>query len=138
MKKRIFLDSDVILDHLLDRPPFNRHAELLLQKVYFGEIEAFTSPVAFANLFYVLRKAAGAEVAKAGLKKLRLLVKVLPLDEKAVDSALAAGMPDFEDALQFQCASKGGIDTIVTRNARDYRGNPVRLYSAEEFLTSLN
>jgi len=138
VKKRIFLDSDIILDHLLDRPPFNQHAEILFRKAYNGEIDAYTSPVAFANLFYVLRKAAGAKIAKAGLKKLRLLVKVLPMDDKVVDSALEAGMPDFEDALQYHCASKSGIDIIVTRNAKDYRGNPVSLYSAEEFLNSLN
>ena len=95
MKKRVFVDSDVILDHLLDRAPFNRHAEILFRKVYQGEIEAFTSPVIFANLFYVLRKAVGADTAKAGLAN------------------------------------------IITRNAKDYRGNPVALFSAEEYLKSM-
>lgn len=138
MKRRIFVDSDVILDHLLDRPPFNRHAELLFKKAFKGEFEAYTSPVVYANLFYVLRKAAGAETAKAGLKKLRVLLKILPMDESVVDSALGSPMPDFEDSLQYHCAAKSGLKIIVTRNGKDYKGNPVSLYSPEEFLNSLN
>lgn len=137
MKKRVFVDSDVILDHLLDRAPFNRHAEALFRKIYKGEVEAFTSPLIFANLFYVLRKAVGPDTAKSALKKLRLLLKILPMEEKGVDAALESPMPDFEDALQYQCAVKAGIANIITRNAKDYRGNPVSLFSAEEYLNSL-
>jgi predicted nucleic acid-binding protein len=137
VKKRVFVDSDVILDHLLDRAPFNRPAESLFRKIYKGEIEGFTSPLIFSNLFYVLRKAVGADTAKAALKKLRLLLKILPMDEKTVDSALDSAMPDFEDALQYHCAAKAGLANIITRNARDYRGNPVSLFTAEEYLKSL-
>lgn len=138
MKRRIFLDSDVILDHLAERAPFNIHAEILLRKIDKGEVDACTSPLIMANLFRLLRKSRGGAVAKRLLKNLRLLVKVLPMDERVVDAALLSPLSDFEDALQFHCAANNGVDTIVTRNAGDFRGNPAKLYSPEEFLNSLN
>lgn len=137
MKRRIFIDSDVILDVLSNREPFNQHAETLFQKIDKGDVEAFTSPLVFANLFYLLRKQVGSAKAGALLKKLRLLLKVLPMNDKVVDSALASPMSDFEDALQFHCASIAGVDTIVTRNARDFKNVPGALFTPEEYLKSM-
>ena len=137
MKRRIFIDSDVILDVLSNRQPFNHHAEILFQRIDKGDVEAFTSPLVFANLFYLLRKQVGSAKAGGLLKKLRLLLKVLPMNDKVVDSALSSPMADFEDALQYHCASIAGVDTIVTRNARDFKNVPGALFTPEEYLKSM-
>lgn len=54
MTRRVYVDIDVILDLLLAREPFFAAATrffLLLQE---RQVEAFTTPVVFSNLFYVL------------------------------------------------------------------------------------
>ncbi len=63
MTPRIFLDSDVILDLLLGRPPFFRPAAELFERIQDGEIEGFVSPLIFSNLFYILRKEESAAEA---------------------------------------------------------------------------
>ena len=137
MKRRIFIDSDVILDLLADREPFNLHAKKLFGRIDKGDVEGFTSPLIFSNLFYLLRKQEGSAKAKSLLKKLRILLKVLPMDDKVLDSALASSMQDFEDALQYHCAANAGVDTIITRNGRDFKGVPGSFFTPEEYLKSM-
>lgn len=135
--RTVFVDSDVILDVLADREPHNRPAKSLFSLIDRGQVKGCTSPLIFSNLFYLLRKQNGHASAKSMLRKLRMLLQVLPMGEKTVDGALDAGMADFEDALQYRCAADAGIETIITRNGRDFKGIPVRHLSAEEFLLSL-
>jgi predicted nucleic acid-binding protein len=137
VKRRIFVDSDVILDVLAEREPFHQHAEKLFDRIAKGEMEAFTSPLVFSNLFYIMRKQIGASKANVLLKNLRLLLKVLPMNEKVVDLALASPMPDFEDAMQYYCAANSGVETIVTRNGRDFKSIPIALFTPEEYLKSM-
>lgn len=137
MKRRIFIDSDVILDLLADREPFNLHAKKLFGRIDKGDVEGFTSPLIFSNLFYLLRKQEGSAKAKSLLKKLRILLKVLPMDDKVLDSALASSMQDFEDALQYHCAANAGVDRIITRNGRDFKGVPGSFFTPEEYLKSM-
>lgn len=138
MKRKIFVDSDVILDVLADREPHSGPAKKLFNMMDKGEVDGFTSPLIFSNLFYLLRKQNGQSAAKGQLKKLRILFKVLPMDEKVVDSALESALSDFEDASQYHCASKAGIETIITRNGKDYKGIAGNLLTPDEFLLSLN
>jgi len=48
--------------------------------------------------------------------------------------AFKLDMPDFEDALLMQCARAGGIDVIVTRNKKDFKGCPVECLSLDDWV----
>ena len=137
MSRRVFVDSDVILDVLADRKPHSQHARRLFSMMDKGQVLGHTSPIIFANLFYLLRKQNGLKTAKDLLTKLKILFNVLPMDGKTVDLALASEMSDFEDALQYHCAEAAGMEIILTRNARDYRGGAIPHSTPEEFLSSL-
>src|SRR6476660_2936370 len=104
MTARVFLDTDVILDLLLRREPFFAAAADLFLAVQDGRIEGCVSPLIFSNLFYILRQQRSATESLAALRKLKLLVRVLPVDEKILDLALASSFKDFEDALQYYTA----------------------------------
>jgi predicted nucleic acid-binding protein len=135
MTPRIFLDTDIILDLLLARQPFFRPATELFQRLQDGLVEGFVSPLIFSNLFYILRKErSSATEAITALRKLRLLVRVLPVDEQILDRALASSFSDFEDAIQYYTAMSSEIDTIVTRNKTDFRSSKIPVYTAEEYL----
>ena len=53
-----------------------------------GELEIVTTSLVLANVFYILRKILGNEIAKELLRKLRIIVSIIPVTEKAVDLAL--------------------------------------------------
>jgi predicted nucleic acid-binding protein len=132
MNASVFLDSDVILDLLLGREPFFSAAADLFLAVQEGRIEGCVSPLIFSNLFYILRQQMPASAAVSTLRKFRLLVRVLPVDEKVLDLALASSFTDFEDAIQYYTALAHDLAAVVTRNKRDYRDVKIPILDARE------
>lgn len=135
MSFRIFVDSDIILDLLLARQPFLPAARELFLLIQKRGVEGYVSPLIFANLFYILRKGSSGSEALAALRRLRLLVRVLPMDEKTIDRALASSFRDLEDALQYYVAVEHNIDALITRNKKDYLPSEILpILTAEEFV----
>lgn len=132
MNRRVLVDADVILDLLLAREPFFTAAAELFLLIQDGAISGFTTPVVFANLFYVLCQRMPASEAATALRKLRLLLGVLPVDQKTVDRGLASAFADFEDAIQYYAAIGQGLDAIVTRNKPDYKAAEIPVLDAVE------
>jgi predicted nucleic acid-binding protein len=130
----VFVDCDVALDFLAKREPFHGAARDLFVLFELRKVKGFVSPLLYANVSYLLRKQLGRDPALAALTKLSLLVEVVPLSGKAVALALASGLPDFEDALQYYAAQEARISTIVTRNAQHYPRARLTVCSAEQFL----
>ena len=134
-RDKIFLDTDVALDHLADRQPFAEHAHRLFGLAETGELTVCVSSLSFSNLYYILRKLKGHSDALTLLGKLKLLVRVSAVTESEIQSALSSSFKDFEDAIQhFAAIAEGGISTIVTRNKPDYSGSALPVLSPEEFL----
>jgi predicted nucleic acid-binding protein len=134
MLRRVLVDTDIILDLLLERQPFFPAATRLFVAFQEGRLEGHVSSLAFSNLFYLLRKKVPGPEAVAILRKLRLLTRVLTVDEKVIDLALASTFSDFEDAIQYFAASEWELEAIVTRNRRDYKASRIAIVSPEECL----
>ncbi len=138
MRRRVFVDSDVILDLLLAREPFFPAAANLFLLIQEGRVEAFTSPVVFVNLFYILRQGMPASEAFTALRKLRLLLGVLSVDERTIDRGLASSFADFEDAIQYYTAVAHSLDAVVTRNKRHYKAAEIPVLDAAECVQLVN
>ena len=134
MNKKIFVDSDIILDLLAERESFYDNAAKIFALAYKKEIELFTTAVVLANVFYILRKIRGNKEAKGLLRNLRLLVHVLSVSEKTVDMALNSQFGDFEDGLQYFAAKENNLLTIITRNTVDYKVKDVIIQTPEEYI----
>ena len=134
MNKRIFIDSDIILDLLAQRKEFYDNAAKIFTLAYEKKIELCTTAVVLANVFYILRKIIGNEEAKGKMKNLRMLVHILPINENIVDMALNSKFSDFEDALQYFAAKENIVLAILTRNTRDYKVKDVIIQTSEEFV----
>ena len=137
MADKIFLDTDVALDHLADRQPFAEYAHRLLALAETGELTICVSSLSFSNLYYLLRKLKGHDQALALLGKLKSLVHISAVAETEIQSALASSFKDFEDAIQhFAAKAEGGVSAIVTRNKADYTASEIPVLSPEEFLAA--
>jgi predicted nucleic acid-binding protein len=99
-RDKIFLDTDVALDHLADRQPFAEYAHRLLALAETGGLTICVSSLAFSNLYYILRKLKGHADALALLGKFKLLVCVSAVTDLEIRSALSSSFKDFEDAIQ--------------------------------------
>jgi predicted nucleic acid-binding protein len=132
---KVFLDTDVALDHLADRQPFAEYAHRLFALAEKAEITLCLSALSFSNLYYILRKLVGHGEALALLGKLKQLVRVSAVGEAEIQPALANSFKDFEDAIQhFTAKAEGDVSAIITRNKADYAGSEIPVLSPDEFL----
>ena len=76
---------------------------------------------------------------KSILRKFKLLVNVLPLDDKVINLALNdTDFKDFEDGLHYFSAIENDQEIIITRNLRDFKKSKIPIMTAEQFLTLNN
>lgn len=133
---KVFVDTDVILDLFTERIHHFHFSAVLFTYAEMKKIELYTSPLIFANTFYILRKQLGNDSAKNALRKLRILLKVIDSSESIIDKALNSEFSDFEDAIQYYTALEHGIPIILTRNIRDYKKASVIVQTPEAFLAA--
>ena len=134
---KLFVDSDIILDLLAQREPHYIHAARLFTLIDQKKIIAYTSPLIFANLHYLLKKQTSNLSALKSLRKLKTLINILPIDERVIEQSLNSEFNDLEDAIQYFTAVNNGIALIVTRNKTDYKRSKIDVLTAEEFLKSM-
>lgn len=133
--KKLFLDTNIVIDLLSQRQPFYQEAADLFSLADKKIIELSVSSLTIANTSYILLKQMNGKKAKAILRKLRLIVKVLPLDDKIIGLALNDEMfTDFEDALQYFTALENGKDFIITRNLKDFKNSRIPTITANQFM----
>ena len=136
--KKIFIDSDILLDALLKRPQFVLDAvNVLVLADNTAEFQLMTSAVAFVNVHYFLDKYDHINKFQR-LKGLRLKISIINVDEKIIDQALKSGNDDFEDMVQYFAAISADVDVILTRNKKDYKQSILPVLTAGEFLNTLN
>lgn len=134
-RDKVFLDADVVLDHLADRQPFSDYSHRLFAMAETGELTLCVSALSFANLYYMLRKPMGHDAALAALDRLRRLVTVAKIGEPEISGALASRFRDFEDAIQhFAAKAEGGVSTILTRNGRDFSASELPVMAPDDYL----
>jgi predicted nucleic acid-binding protein len=135
--KSIFIDSDILLDILLDRHPFYEWAMgiflLVDQKKFLG----CTSVHSLLNAHYLAKKRTGEKAARASIKLLASRLKIVTEDISIVDKAIESNFPDFEDAVQYYAAMSANADVIITRNIKDYKQSTIPVLTAEQFLRTL-
>lgn len=134
--ERLYIDTDIILDLLMERNPHYVYSAKLFSLIEQGKIEGYVSSLIFSNLFYIIRKLRSNQKAIESLKKLKLLLKVLAVDEKIIELALNSNFKDFEDAIQYYATLQNGIGILITRNKEDYKKSDIILFTAEEYLNA--
>jgi predicted nucleic acid-binding protein len=132
--RSVFLDTDVILDLFVRREPHHGMALKLFSHLRRSKARCVTSPVVVANLYYLIAKLRNKRYAIDRIRRLRRLVGVAAMNETAVDAALAAPYKDFEDSLQYQCALRNDIPTLITRNTGDFPKNRITVLNPADYL----
>ena len=134
MKKRVFVDTDIIYDLLAKREPFYPAAARLFTLADEGKVQIFISALSMANIHYLISKQHSVEVAKQLLRKFKVLVHIIPMDDKIIDLALNSDFVDFEDAIQYFSSLQNNIDILLTRNLGDYKKAIIGVMTAKNFI----
>jgi len=131
---KVFVDTDVCIDLLSGRQPFNNMAEILFSLADLGQIKIYISSISFANIDYVLRSQYSTIHSRKIIANFKTIVNVLSVDNKTIDLAIASDFNDFEDAIQYCCAIENNLTTIITRNTKDYKKSTIKVVTPEVFL----
>jgi hypothetical protein len=134
MIKRVFIDTDVILDVALAREPFFSTSKIILAMAENNIIIGTTSSNCIANIYYILRKAGGDRQARKFISTIVQYITVIAIDHQNVVEALKSKFSDFEDALQHYSAMENQCEYIITRNSADYKHSDIRVLLPEEFI----
>jgi len=133
----IWIDSDVLLDHLLRRDPWDEAATELLVRGAAGQIDLRTSALVFANVHYIVRKLVGNPAALRDIRRLAVFIGIAEMGQAEVNRALDSEMPDFEDALQIATAIRvPTLSAVLTRNLGDYALAGIPAMTPRDWLAS--
>lgn len=135
--KKLFLDTNVIIDLLGERENFYESAAKIASLADLGVVKILVSSLSYSTTFYILSKFEASEIVKDKLRKFKILAKTVDLTDKIIDKSLISDFKDFEDALHYFCAVEAKCDYIITRNKKDFKNSEIKVYEPDEFLSYL-
>jgi len=131
--KKVFLDTNIIVDLFADRNPFSKYSIEIFKKAEEKKIKLFTSSHSIATTHYLLKKYLEEEILRDVLYNLLDYVTVIAVDTDVLKKGLRSKHKDFEDSIQILCASSvEKIDCIVTRNIKDFRDSEILVLTPDE------
>lgn len=131
---RILVDTNIVLDLLAERKEFIVEVQELFTLSDKKELKLYVSSLTFANTYYILSQQMKLTNARKTLRKFKVLVKVLPMDDKIIDLSLESDFNDFEDAIQYHTAIENGLDIIITRNLKDFKTAKIPVLTANDYV----
>lgn len=137
--KKIFVDTNVVIDFLADRRPFSLDAARLFDMVIGGKIEIYISAVSYNNIYYILRQSLSNNAAIKLLEELAGMTEIADVTNDIIRKSLKTDFNDYEDAIQYLCAmSVPQIHCIITRNTKDFKRSTISILTPAEAIASLN
>ena len=135
---RALLDTNIVLDWLLNRKPWADEARPLWDARDAGRVIGYLPASVLTDIFYIVRRQAGIPEAFAAIDRVLVAFGLFAVDEPLLRQARALPGNDFEDNVQIACATNADLDLIITRNPADFQASPVTVIEPPEITTFLN
>jgi len=135
---RALIDTNIILDVLLNRTPWVAEASAIWSACEQNQITGAIPASAITDIFYIARRATEATTARIAIGLCLATFEVCAVDRHVIEQATLLPGSDFEDNVQIACALAAGLDAIVTRNPADFAGAPLPVLSPAELLARLS
>ena len=135
MVSKILIDTNILLDYLLEREPFFEDAKEVILTCTEGNTKGCIAAHSISNMFFILRRDYDAKERREVLKNLCMIFDVEGIDKTKLLLGLEnVDFSDFEDCLQMECAKSYGAEYIVTRNVSDYSVSDIKAILPSEYL----
>lgn len=135
---KLLIDTNVVLDLLLNREPFCNEAAKVLNLSDRAEVKEYISASAITDIYYIAyRQLRDKTIVRNMIKTLLSIVSIACVTEQEIAEALELEWSDFEDSVQYAVAYLNEMDGIVTRNAADYKRAELSVWSPEQIVMKL-
>jgi predicted nucleic acid-binding protein len=136
--KKVFIDTNILVDLIADRRPFSKFAIQIFSKAEERKIKLYTSSHSIATTHYLLKKYIDEKQLRDVLHNILDYLNIVAIDLDVIKKGLKSKHKDFEDALQIITANKiEKLDCIVTRNIKDFRFSEIPVLTPEELVKHL-
>ena len=136
--RHYLLDTNVLIDYLVNREPFGRDAIDLMEAGASEEARFYVASISFTNIEYVARRLTSATHARYLLSRLLPMVEILAVDAAIIQRALSSNFTDFEDGVQYFTALTGpAISAIITRNPKGFPRSTLPVLAVADTLLEL-
>jgi predicted nucleic acid-binding protein len=131
----VLIDTNIVLDILLQREPYYKQAARICVLSEKGYIQSFLSASAVTDIFYIARKELNDKAAALGLlKNILKTIHIASVTESSIHEALDLEWNDFEDSVQYVASQSISAEYIITRNPKDFAGSEIKVLSPDEFI----
>lgn len=130
----VLFDTNVVLDVLLARKPFAVDSNACFLQVEDGQLRGYLGATTVTTIDYLLSSALGAASSRQHMGRLLNLFDVASVNRAVLTAALGSKQKDFEDAVLAEAARAAGVQAIITRNAKDFLGCGLNVYTPKEWL----
>jgi predicted nucleic acid-binding protein len=134
---KVLFDTNVILDVLLQRQPYDVAATKLMAAAETSQVSGYLGATTVTTLFYLYAKTSSSRDVKKTVTRLLQIFNVAPVNHHVLQAALASDFKDYEDAVLHEAGLRAGIDCIVTRNIKDFSKAKVTIYEPHDLVTIL-
>jgi predicted nucleic acid-binding protein len=132
------IDTNIIIDAIAQRKPFDKDALSILHKFGKKEINCAITASTASDIYYISKKhIKDNKKNMLVLEKLFNMLDIITVTKKDCLQAFKTGINDYEDSLLSVCALKWNADFIITRNLSDFSNSAVSAISPKDFLIKL-
>lgn len=122
---RALIDTNVVIDWLLDRKPWSDEAKPLWDARGAGRVVCYLPASVLTDIFYIIRRQADISSAFSALDRVFAAFGLFSVDASLLLQARTLPGNDCEDNVQIACAANASLDLIITRNPTDFQHSPV-------------
>jgi predicted nucleic acid-binding protein len=132
MPKKLFLDTNILLDMAMSERPEHASALNLLDACVCASCRGFVSATSLKDVYYVLTKYAGESNVRKFILALMDVFEVVAVDAVVCKIAACSDEPDFEDGIIRTLAEQQNVDFIISRDEAAFKKSGIKRVSASD------
>jgi predicted nucleic acid-binding protein len=131
---RVLVDTNVVLDVLLDRNPHAAASAGVWKAIETGAAEGYLAAHAVTTIEYIVGRELSRSATRRILSRILRVFRVAAVDHGVIQDAMQSRATDFEDAVSAAAARAAGCGWIVTRDVKGYAGSTPHAVTPEAAL----
>lgn len=128
------IDTDLLLEALLNRANFSERARSLWKSLQEGVIRGYITTTGQDKILSICAILAEAEAYDDVALGVEHIASTCPVDKTILQSARLLKLKDFESAIEVACVEAWELDGVVTQSPENFKGIEIPVLSVEEFL----
>ena len=135
---KALIDTNILLDYLAEREPFIKEAREIIALCHTEKLCGCVTAHSIADCFFILRKIPLDKRREMIIAVIEIM-ELINIDRSQMLKALRdENFTDIEDSVQAACAEENGLDCVITRNVKDFKGGSVPAITPADLLEKIN